>query len=418
MSFPRVSYGWIVLATGFTMTLVGYAVRNTFTVFYPVIVDDFGWTRGGTAIMYSLTMLCYGLVAPLAGGLMDRINPKIVFSAGGLVVGGGIVLCSLAQSVWHFYLFYGVMVAAGLSLIGFTPLSSLVAHWFEKRTAQVFGLLGAGFGVSLVAAPVFQYLISEYGWRTAYVIVGCVAAAIIIPACLIFIKRSPSQIALMSKARAHGERTDSPELLAGQPDTPEWTVRRALRTRTYWLLLLVSFCNAGFAQGTVIAHQVYYLRDVGFDPMTAASLFSVFGVSFVVGTISCGLSDRMGRVPVFVPGSAVAAASILFLLAAQDSQSLVLPIIFAICAGVGLGSTPAICFAGVADCFHGRNYGSIQGTVILAVAMGGALGPWLAGFLHDVTGSYRIPFLLVLAATILAALLMWVANPRSGVAPG
>ena len=417
MKFPRLSYGIVVLATGFTMTLVGYAIRNTFTVFYPVIVDDFGWSRGNTAIMYSLTMLCYGLVAPLAGGLTDRVNPKIVFSIGGLVVGGGIALCSQAQSMWHFYVFYGVMVAVGLSLIGFTPLSSLITHWFEKGKAQVFGLLGAGFGVSLVTAPIFQHLISEYGWRTAYIIIGVVASLIVVPACLIFIRRSPSQVALMAEAAASAKRIESP----GQPvhalRVPDWTVRRALRTRTYWLLLLVSFCNAGFAQGTIIAHQVYYLRDIGFDPMAAASLFSVFGASFVVGTISSGLSDRLGRIPVFLPGSLAAAISILFLFAAQDSQSMVMPVLFAICAGFGLGITPPTCFAGVADCFHGRNYGSIQGTAILAVALGAAIGPWLAGYLHDVTGSYRIPFSLVLVAILLAAVLMWLAKPKKGVAP-
>ena len=417
MKFPRLSYGIVVLATGFTMTLVGYAIRNTFTVFYPVIVDDFGWSRGNTAIMYSLTMLCYGLVAPLAGGLTDRVTPKLVFSIGGLVVGGGIALCSQAQSMWHFYVFYGVMVAVGLSLIGFTPLSSLITHWFEKGKAQVFGLLGAGFGVSLVTAPIFQHLISEYGWRTAYIIIGVVASLIVVPACLIFIRRSPSQVALMAEAAASAKRIESP----GQPvhalRVPDWTVRRALRTRTYWLLLLVSFCNAGFAQGTIIAHQVYYLRDIGFDPMAAASLFSVFGASFVVGTISSGLSDRLGRIPVFLPGSLAAAISILFLFAAQDSQSMVMPVLFAICAGFGLGITPPTCFAGVADCFHGRNYGSIQGTAILAVALGAAIGPWLAGYLHDVTGSYRIPFSLVLVAILLAAVLMWLAKPKKGVAP-
>ncbi|TFH36435.1 MAG: MFS transporter [Dehalococcoidia bacterium] len=417
MKFPRLNYGAVVLATGFTMTLVGYAIRNTFTVFYPVIVDDFGWSRGGTAIMYSLTMLSYGLVAPLAGGLTDRVNPKIVFSIGGLVVGGGIALCSLAQSMWHFYLFYGVMVAVGLSLIGFTPLSSLITHWFPKGKAQVFGLLGAGFGVSLVVAPIFQHLISEYGWRTAYIIVGVVASLIVIPACLIFIRRSPSQVALMAEAADSAERTESPGQPAHALRAPEWTVRRALRTRTYWLLLLVSFCNAGVAQGTIIAHQVYYFRDIGFDPMTAASVFSVFGVSFVAGTISSGLSDRLGRIPVFVSGSLVAAISILFLFAAQNSQSLVMPILFAICAGFGVGITPPTCFAGVADCFHGRNYGSIQGTAIMATALGAALGAWLAGFLHDVTGSYRIPFTLVLVAMILAAVLMWMAKPKQGVTP-
>jgi MFS family permease len=118
-----------------------------------------------------------------------------------------------------------------------------------------------------------------------------------------------------------------------------------------------------------------------------------------------------------VPGSAVAAASILFLLSTQDSHSLVLPVLFAVCAGVGLGITPATCFASVADCFHGRHFGSIQGMIILAGSMGAASGPWLAGFLHDITGSYRITLMLVLAAIILAAILMWVANPKRGVAP-
>ncbi len=415
MKHPRLSYGIVVLATGFVMTLVGYAIRNTFTVFYPVIVDDFGWSRGGTAIMYSLTMLCYGLVAPLAGGLTDRINPKIVFSIGGLMVGSGIALCSVAQSTWHFYLFYGVIVAVGLSLIGFTPLSSLITHWFQERKAQVFGLLAAGFGVSLITAPIIQHLISSYGWRMAYVIIGCAATLIVVPSCLVFIRRSPSQVALMAQAAVPPTREESHGQPVAIPSTPDWTIRTALQTRTYRLLLLVSFCNAGFVQGTLIAHQVYYLRDVGFSPMTAATIFSVFGVSFVAGTLSSGLSDRLGRVRVFVPGSILAVTSILFLFAAHDSQSLVMPILFAICSGIGLGITPPTCFASVADCFHGRNYGSIQGTIILAAAMGASLGPWLAGFLHDVTGSYQIPFLLVMIGISLAGLFMWMANPEKGV---
>jgi len=417
MRIPRLTYGVVVLATGFIMILVGYAIRNTFTVFYPVIVEDFGWSRGGTALMYSLTMLCYGLVAPVAGGLVDRINPKIVFSVGGLIVGGGIALCSVAQQMWHFYVFYGVMVAVGLSLIGFTPLSSLMSHWFEKGRAQIFGLLSAGFGVSLVAAPVFQYLIGEHGWRTAYAIIGASASLIVISACLIFIRRSPSQVALMALAATPGTGTQAPGMPAQALRAPDWTVVRALRTRTYWLLILASLCNAGFAQGTVIAHQVYYLRDVGLDPMAAASVFSVFGVSFVAGTIASGLSDRFGRIRVYVPSSVLAAVSIVFLFASESSLNPAMPIFFAISAGFSFGITPPTCFASIADCFHGRNFGSIQGTAILAVAIGAAVGPWLAGYLHDVTGSYVIPFSLVLGALLLAGVFMWIAKPQRGVAP-
>ena len=418
MNRSRISYGWVVLAVGFVIMLLGYAVRNTFTVFYPVLVDDFGWARGSTAIMYSLTMLCYGLVAPVAGGLVDRFNPKFVLSIGGLVVGGGIALCGLATQTWHFYILYGVMVAIGLSLIGFTPLSAVITHWFTHRKGFVFGLLGAGFGVSLVSAPVFQSLISQYGWRLSYGIIGAVAVLIILPLSLGFIRRSPDQYA-DPKARPAG--VDRSELTAqqGQPGAcaRDWTLRAALRTRTFRIFLLISFCNMGFAQQIIIAHQVYLLQDMGYGPMVAATIFSIFGVSFTIGNLSSSLSDRIGRAQVFTPGCLVAIAAILLLLVTDRSAGLLVPVLFAITAGVGLGITPPTCFAAVADCFHGSHYGSIQGTIILACSLGGALGPWLGGFLHDITGSYQSTLIIVQVLLLAAAIMMWLLKPGRSTNP-
>ena len=411
MKSPRISYGWVVLATGFVIMLLGYAIRNTFTVFYPVIVNDFGWARGNTAIMYTLTMLCYGLVAPLAGSLVDRLNPKIVIASGGLIVSGGIALCGQATAMWHFYLLYGVMVAVGLSLMGFTPLSAIITHWFSHRKGLVFGLLGAGFGVSLVSAPVFQHLISSYGWRNSYVIIGLTAAAIIVPLSIALIKRSPGQ------HEADEPPSPSCPYSAGVPETidvppgPEWTVRSAFSTRTFKILLFISFCNMGFAQQILITHQVYFLQDLGYEPMVAASIFSVFGACFAVGNISSGLSDHLGRSKVFTPASFVAASAIFLLFMAESLGGLFLPLTFAVLGGIGLGITPPTCFAAVADYFHGRNYGSIQGTVILACAIGGALGPWLGGFLHDLSGSYIVTLVIVQVLVVVSGLLMWFVDP-------
>jgi len=409
MRRPPIYYGWIVLAAGFIIMLLGYAVRNTFTVFYPVIVDDFGWARGNTAIMYSLTMLCYGLVAPIAGSLVDRFSPRVVLSIGGLIVGGSIALCGLATEMWHFYVLYGVMVAIGLSLIGFTPLSTILTHWFAHRKGLVFGLLASGFGVSLVSAPVFQHLISTYGWRLAYAIIGGTATAIIIPLCIAFLRRSPDQYGPRVEDSGHSENA-----VAGSKD---WTLRAALKTRTFKLFLLIAFCNMGFSQQIMVAHQVYFLRDIGLEPMVAASVFSVFGIGFVVGTASSGISDRLGRHRVFVPGSFIASASVFILFMAEANQSVALATAFAIVAGFTLGITPPTCFAAVADCFHGRHYGTIQGTMILSNALGGALGPWLGGFLHDVTGSYHSVLIVVQILIAGAGVVMWFIKPRAGKTP-
>ena len=412
MKRPHIFYGWVALAGGFTILMVGYAMRNTFSVFYPVIVSDFGWSRGSTALMFSITLLSYGLFAPVAGGLADRFRPKYVLAAGGLIVGSGIALCGAASSTWHFYLVYGVMVAVGISLIGITPLVSVLTHWFgRERSGMVFGVLGAGFGASLVTAPLYQWLISGHGWRASYVIIGLSAMAIIVPVSLFLMRRSPQQQSLIDqKAKEAGrEQPDerAPEL------RHQWTVREALRTRSYKLFLLIGFCNMGFAQQITIAHQVYLLQDAGYDPMVAASTFGVFGIAFAAGNLSSPLSDRFGRIPFFMAGSLVCTGSIFLLNLTPNPDSATIPLLFAVCAGWGLGVTPPTCFAALADRFHGRNYGRIHGTLILCMSIGGAIGPWLGGRLHDVTGSYYSTFTIVQFVIMAAAALMVLATHPS-----
>jgi MFS family permease len=195
-------------------------------------------------------------------------------------------------------------------------------------------------------------------------------------------------------------------------------VRQALGTRFFKLMLILGFCNMGFAQQVTIAHQVYYLRDVGHDPMVAASMFGVFGVAFATGNISSFLSDRFGRLLFIVAGCLVATGGMLLLGIAPAPESRVVAVVFAVCAGWGLGVTPPCCFAAIADRLHGKNYGAIQGTIILVTSVGGALGAWVGGALHDVTGSYDAAFILVQVALILAAVLAVFATRPSAMPSG
>ena len=400
--------GWIVLGTGFIVIALGYAMRNTFTVFYPVLVNEFGWTRGVTAVMFSIALLVYGLVAPVAGGLVDHFNPKAVLAAGGVLVGGGIALCSMATQTWHFYLLYGVLVAVGLSLIGVTPLSTIVADWFPKRRALVFSIIIAGFGTSLVTAPVFQALISRFGWQNAYVIIGVTATAIIVPVVLVFIRRN--------RPTAPGELA-APETAAQAETTPgqEWSLKMALRTRTFRVFLLISFCNMGFAQQFSIAHSVYTMQDMGYAPISAAGVFSTFGIAFAAGTLVSALSDRLGRTPVFAGGCLLASAGIVLFMLAGHLGSIVVALLFCISTGFGLGLGPPTAFAAAADRFHGRNYGAIQGMLILSCSLGGALGPWLGGALYDVVGTYGLALAVDIAILLLSGFTMWRVQKERGV---
>ncbi|MCK4222401.1 MAG: MFS transporter, partial [Dehalococcoidia bacterium] len=415
----RSLYGWVVLAVIFVIMVLGYAIRNSFSVFYPTIIEEFGWERGSTALMFSIALLVYGSMAPVAGSLVDRFQPKFVIAAGACITGAGIALCSLATTQWQLYLFYGIMSAAGLSLMGFTPLVTIISSWFVTNRGLVFGIMNAGFGTSLISASIVQLLISHYGWQTSYVIIGIFSAAVIIPLSLIFIRRHPQKEE--HPARTEQQPTSGPEdtnpthktgSLASSWAGVDWTVRRAMKTYQFWFLILTCFCHQGFAEQIAIAHQVYFYRDAGYEPMQAATFYSVFGIAFVAGNLGGHFSDRFGRERVYIPGCLLGAGAACLLLLIQDTSQPWMPFLTAVCLGLGLGATVPTFFAAVADLFQGRHLGMIQGSMIMSFSAGGAISPWLAGFLHDRTGSYHVAFYIVLASLLTAAVLMWLVAPR------
>jgi MFS family permease len=412
-------YGWVVLAIAFITLILGFAIRNTFSVFYPTIVEEFGWGRGDTALMFSFTIIIYGIVSPLAGGLMDRFGPRVVLPVGAFILGGGIALCSLATAQWHFYLFYGVMAATGLSLAGWAPLTAIVSNWFLNKRGLAFGILSTGFGGSLVFASVTQYLISTFSWQTAYVIIGITSICIIAPLCGLFMRHSPP----VKGALPDGMPVSSheplhllePEISARTDEkwpTTTWTLSRAMKTYHFWLLFSIAFCLLGLSETMVIAHQVFFFRDVGYEPMLAASIYSMFGAAFVLGNLCSLFSDRLGREMVFVPSCllGLVAVSLLFLI--KDTSQPWMAFTFAVFFGLGIGTAGPVFFTTVADLFLGRYFGSIQGTVVLGFSLGGAISPWLAGFLHDRAGSYFPAFLIVLISLLICIVLMVLIAPR------
>lgn len=412
-------YGWIVLSIAFITLVLGYAIRNTFSVFYPAIVEEFGWGRGNTALMFSMTIIVYGFVAPVAGGLVDRFGPRLIIPVGAFIVGGGVALCSMATARWHFYLFYGIIVAAGLSLTGWTPLTAIVSNWFVRKRGLAFGILSAGFGGSLVFAAIAQFLISTFGWQIAYVIIGVASVAIIVPLCSLLMRNHPRDKGLLPD----GVQFSAPEpknpnepvistSLKGKWATTSWTLSKAIRTYHFWLLFFIAFCLLGLAETIVVAHMVFFFRDVGYEAMRAAGIYSVFGVAFLVGNVCSFLSDRLGRESIFIPSCLLSAVAVCLLFLIKDTSHPWLSFMYAVFFGLGIGTAAPVFFTTVADLFHGRHFGSIQGAVVLGFSLGGAIAPWLAGFLHDKTGSYFSTFLILLGSVLISILLMWLVAPR------
>lgn len=413
----KLFYGWIILAVGFLTIVGGYVCRNTFSVFYPAIVDEFGWTRGDTAIIFSINILVYGMVAPFAGALADRFRPRYVLATGAVLMGIGVAACSLAVEPWQFYLLYGVVAAIGLSMAGWAPVATLITNWFHRRRALAFGILGAGFGLSLIAAYVAQYLITVFGWRTAYVGIGLFIALLVAPICILFVRRTPADKGLFPDGMTREEATvdavrSSDYRAASAWRSREWTIGAALRTRQFWLLFTIWLVSMGIVEQIAISHHVYFYLDVGYAPLTAATFFSIFGVCFALGNVTGAISDHIGRERFFIPVCLTCAGFVSLYLVMKDTSTPWLPPTIAAGFGLTFGSLCCVLNATLADLFQGKHYGRIAGSMIVGFAAGGTVSPWLAGHLHDITGSYEITYGVLVAALVATAVMFWFVAPR------
>src|SRR5438874_24945 len=166
-------YGWIIVAVTFVTMAIGVNARTSFSLFFPPIIDEFGWERGVTAGAFSFGFLISGAMSPLIGRMMDRFGPRVVMELGVALMGGGLLLAPLTTQPWHLYLTIGVMVGAGSVCLGYSGQSLFLPNWFIRRRGLAMGIAFAGVGIgSVTLLPWVQHMIEETGWRTACTAMG------------------------------------------------------------------------------------------------------------------------------------------------------------------------------------------------------------------------------------------------------
>ncbi|MFC1943012.1 MFS transporter [Chloroflexota bacterium] len=415
-------YGWIVVATSFiTMTII-YGLRFSFSVFYVAILDDFGWTRASTAGIYSLSLLVYGLSSPIAGFLLDRLGVKKTICLGSVLLSIGVGACSLANTIWHLYVLFGVVAAFGMACAGYIPNSTIITNWFVRRRATAIGIVLAGNGLGYLMGTVAQVLISHLEWRGAYIVLAALPIAIIVPLVILFQRQRPEDMGLSPdgdlKERSTAGSNPLPEVVGkttiGDREwtSQEWTLGKAIRTYRFWLLFFASFTMFGIGLQILITHHVAFMVDVGFSKVFAASIHGLFGILVVVGRFGGFICDRIGREWVYTIGwvGFIIAVSLLYLVSNYSYPWLLY--LYAVILGLSAGIIPTAHVSTIADFFQGKNFGLINGVITLGFGMGGALGPWLGGYIFDMTQSYNLAFASVLLGVSLAAIFIWLAAPR------
>jgi len=415
-------YGWVVVGSAFLNEALAFGVYYSFSVFFVALLQDFGWSRAATAGVFSVFVLVSGLMGVAAGALTDRFGPSKLVPVGAGLMALGLLASSRLTQLWQFYLFFGVVTGVGHSLCGWVPTVAVVGRWFSIKRGVALGIAGAGIGLGIVVmVPLCQYIISGLGWRTAYQVLAMALLVVVAPQAALLQVRRPQDLGLKPDGQA-GDQL--PKALQKPPSTTvikvvdekwatfPWSAASALRTARFWFLA-ANFCLTSVYNQMLWAHEVAYLVDVGYEKMLAASATGLSGLVSMPSKILWGAaSDRLGRELAFTLGIVSAFVAILVLVAVGMVPSVPLVFLFVFLFGAGYAVSAPVLPAAAADIFVGRNFGSIYGVLFVGTSIGSAVGPFLAGYVFDVTGSYLAAFAVAAASSCIAALCMWLAAPR------
>ena len=397
----RMPNRWLIVFSAALISLVGFGSRGVFGVVYVEMLKEFHWDRGALAGVYSVGMLLMGFGGPLAGSLSRKIGFKRYYLISGLLVGLTFLLASRVQTLAQVYWTYGLLGGLSLAALGFGPTQGLVARWFETRRGLAIGIVGAGVGAYPLLAPLAQLLIDALGWRNALVALGVFFFAVVVLLGTTLMREPP-------KEAGDPQSSDAPREGAGAGGGGgDWTLRGALGTGPVWLIGLAWFFMA-VSIHFVNTHLVALLVGIGHPALLSSSVLASVGVFSVINrAVSGGISDRLGRVRIFVAGvvsACLGLLTILSLLTAGGARGVGWFYAFAVLFGLGTGAQTTQVTALASDLYRGRFFGSIIGFLTIGFGLGGAVGPWLGGLLFEWTGSYRVMIGCVLATQAAAAL--------------
>ena len=363
---------------------VMWGVHFAFGVFFKPILSDFGWTRAMTSGAYSLCIIMNGLLAIAMGGLTDKLGPRLVMTFCGVFLGLGYFLMSRLDAIWQLYLFYGVIIGIGMSG-SFIPLVSTVVRWFVDRRGVMTGIVTASTGVgALIGPPVANLLISKFSWRVSFLVLGGIAFAVIVLSAQL-LRRDPAQVG----QRPYGEnREDNNETgLNGEG----LSLREALFTSRFWIFFITGFCY-GFCVFSIMVHIVPHAIESGFSSAQAANVMATIGAAAIIGKVLLGrMGDIWGSRQLMMFSFILMAITLFCLMVVKNFW-----ILHLIVGGFGFayGGCAVSHSPIVAMLFGLRAHGLIFGIFGVSVAIGGAIGPFLAGYIFDITESYQLAFLV------------------------
>ena len=401
---PQIFYGWWIVGACFIIALyMAGAVFYGFTAIFEPIAGEFGWSYTSISIAASIRGLEAGLLAPVAGIIVDRWGPRRLIFGGVLCIGLGLLLLSQIHSLGMFYVAF-ILMSLGISSCGISVTVTAVANWFRRRVGLATGIMICGYGSGGILVPLMVRLIDVYDWRTAIGIMGIGMLVIGLPLSLLM-RHKPEQYGYLPDGEERSAVLSGEEAVKQLPKEVSITARQAMRTRTFWFVVLAVMPQF-IVVPAVVTHVMPYLSSIGIVRATAGLVTTAIPLLSIGGRFGFGwFADR------YVPKRMAALALIMVTLGLVCFEYVSLGwgwllVLFLVLFGFGYGGINTMVGILLRVHFGRGNFGTIIGFAWGILMLGTMVGPPIAGWVFDNWGSYQGTWLVMAGSTFIGAIIM------------
>jgi len=405
-------YGWKNVGLLFLIVFCAFGLAfYSFSVIFPVMIQDMGWPRGRAGLAHTLCLLLVGFMAPVLALSITRFGVKRTMILGlAVTIAASLLLGTIASRLWIWIALWGLVMPVGFAFGGLITAQTAVTFWFSRRRALAMGIVTSGAAAAgFLAQPVLTWLMTRtQSWQAAWLVVaGSSLAALVLS---FFVVGAPGEIG-QNPDGLTAEETDRAAKGLGQPNRTyrspiNWPLKEVVRKPAVWLLMLLATCH-GFAIILISAHGVLHLTDSGFTPMQAASVLSLIILASGLAALPVGwLADLVE--PRWLSAGCLAGMLVTFLVLWQ-APSMALLMAAGLIFGFSFGAVLIFVPTMIGNYFGPETFPRVNALLVPIVSVFISIVPAAAGFIADKTGSYDLIFGLVslmLAVGTISALLL------------
>jgi len=374
-------YGWWVLGATFVLgVLSGGIFSHSNAIFFGPIKRDLGLNSTQTSLIFSLVRAEGSFAGPIVGRFVDKFGARPMIIFGGLLASAGFMALSWVHSYVLFVVIFVGMVGVGKSSGLGQVLISAVNRWFIRRRSLAMSICITGFASGgAVLLPLISIGVSTIGWRDVMLYSGIFMAVIVVPLALL-VRHSPEQMGIEPDLPRPEDDT------ATQTSLVDFTVRQALRTRSYWILFTGSVLRITM-WGAISVHAVEMFVWKGMSQGEAGLMFSLMFFLSIPMRLAAGyLGDHIPLQPMMGGGMVAAGLAVVAMLVMDGNTAVYL---FVVLMAVEQGGS-TLNWVALGNFFGRTSFATLMGIISTAFNLGMLVSPIYAGYMFDRTGSYTV----------------------------